>query len=186
MKTTLIGLCGPAGAGKDTVRSILQEEHGFEGLAFADPVRDMARALLAHVYSEHVVHRRDLKESPVPVLNASYRQIAQTLGTEWGRNTIRSTLWIDIAMAKVRLMAARGQQRVVISDVRFPDEMEAVRAAGGSIWAVMRPGVEPVREHVSESLARDAVHFADRVVCNAGSMDDLRAAVAMALGEVVG
>lgn len=179
-RTLIIGLCGPAGAGKDTVRRILEDAHGFWGLAFADPVRDMARALLSHVYAEHAAERRELKETPVPVLGASYRQIAQTLGTEWGRQTIRPTLWIDIAMAKVRLAAAQGRRHIVISDVRFPDEMEAIRSIGGVIWAVTRPGVEPVREHVSEHIAREAVHWADEILCNGGTMDDLRERVGRA------
>lgn len=179
---TLIGLTGRAGAGKDTVRRILEDDHGFWGMAFADPVRDMARALLSHVYAEHAVERRELKEVAVPVLGVSYRQIAQTLGTEWGRQMIRPSLWIDIAMSKARLSASRGHTRIVISDVRFPDEMEAIRGMGGVIWAVTRPGVEPVREHVSEHMARDCALYADAVVCNSGTLEDL----AQRVKELVG
>jgi hypothetical protein len=180
---TLIGLTGPAGAGKDTVRGLLKAHHGFMGLAFADPVRDMAKALLDHVYARGHAMDRSLKEKPAPVIGASYRELAQTLGTEWGRQTIRPSLWIDIAMHKVRLMWARGERRIVISDVRFPDEAEAIRAAGGQIWAITRPGIEPVREHVSERLAREAAHFADRIINNDGTIDDLARAVGAALRE---
>ena len=180
----LIGLSGPAGAGKDAVRMILESEHGFVGLAFADPVRDMVLALLDHVYARGHGTDRRLKEKPAPVIGASYRELAQTLGTEWGRQTIRPSLWIDIAMHKVRLMWARGERRIVISDVRFPDEMEAIRAAGGQIWAITRPGIESVREHVSEHLARDAVHFADQIINNDGTIDDLARAVGAALNSM--
>jgi hypothetical protein len=179
---TLIGLTGQAGAGKDTVRGLLESRHGFLGLAFADPVRDMVLALLDHVYARGHGMDRALKEKPVPVIGASYRELAQTLGTEWGRQTIHPGLWIDIAMHKVRLLWSRGERRIVISDVRFPDEMAALRAAGGEIWAITRPGIEPVREHVSEHLAREAVHFADRIINNDGNLDDLARAVGAALG----
>lgn len=181
----IIGLAGAAGAGKDTVRHMLEEEHGFVGLAFADPVRDMARALLAHVYADHFAQRRELKETAVPVLGVSYREIAQTLGTEWGRNTIRPLLWADIATAKVRLMLARGERRVVISDVRFPDEAEAIRSMGGVVWVVTRQDAAPVREHVSEYMARTAESWADAVIRNDGTLEELRERVAQELGALV-
>ena len=176
----IIGLTGPAGAGKDTVRTVLEEEHGFYGLAFADPVRAMARALLEHVYCEHYASRRDLKETPPPVLGVSYREIAQTLGTEWGRRTIRESLWIDIAMSQARLALARGQRRIVISDVRFENEAKAIRAMGGRIWLVRRDGVQPVRAHVSEEYWMTA--DVDDVVSNDGSIDELRSLVALMVG----
>ena len=36
----IIGLSGYAGSGKDTVASVLIEQHGFTRLAFADPIRE--------------------------------------------------------------------------------------------------------------------------------------------------
>jgi dephospho-CoA kinase len=45
-KPFIIGLTGYAGSGKDTVRNILEAKHGFDGIAFADPIRDMLTALL--------------------------------------------------------------------------------------------------------------------------------------------
>lgn len=180
----LIGLCGRAGAGKDTVRQFLANDHGFTGLAVADPLRDMVMALLDHVYANHYATRRDLKEVDVPVIGASYRKLAQTLGTEWGRQTIRPSLWIDIAMHKVRLMWARGERRIVISDVRFPDEAEAIRSMGGVVWVVTRQDAAPVREHVSEYMARTAESWADAVIRNNGTLEQLRERVANAVGSL--
>ena len=180
----LIGLCGHAGAGKDTVRQFLANDHGFTGLAFADPLRDMVMALLDHVYANHYATRRDLKEVDVPVIGASYRKLAQTLGTEWGRQTIRESLWADIAMAKARLAMARGEH-VVISDVRFPNEVKAIRWHGGVIWTVTRPQLIAVRDHVSEALARsDAAGLADHIICNDGTLGQLRERVANAVGSL--
>lgn len=181
MKSMLIGLMGAAGSGKDTVRSILEREFGFCGLAFADPVRAMACALLESVGALGYAQQRELKELPVPGLGFSYRELAQTLGTEWGRETIRKSLWIDIAMARIdALHKAVPGAHVVVSDVRFEDEVEALRARGAAIWLVRRPSVAQVRSHVSESLA-NATELADVVIDNDGTLQDLQDKVLSAM-----
>jgi hypothetical protein len=180
----IIGLCGPAGSGKDTVRSILERKHGFVGLAFADPIHEMLKALLATIDMRTYGNYRSLKERPVPLIGASYREMAQTLGTEWGRKQIGENFWVAIAMHRVRMMKAYGNRRIVISDVRFPNEMRAIREVGGRIWAITRTGVEPVNDHVSEAMARDAVHFADRIISNDGTIEDLERAVSETLNNI--
>ena len=151
-KPLLIGLTGYAGTGKDTVRSLLEQDHDFDGIAFADPVRDMLRSLLDSMeIPRDWMIERELKEREIPGLGLSYRHMAQTLATEWGRS-LKSGLWLDIAAAKVRMYSQYGNPGVVISDVRFANEAEWIKAQGGLIWRIIRPGVEPVREHVSEDL----------------------------------
>ena len=60
----------------------------------------------------------------------------------------------------------------VISDVRFPNEAEAVLAAGGQLWRVVRPGTAPARGHISDTALSD--YPTDRVLDNSGTIDDLR------------
>jgi predicted ATPase len=91
--TKIIGLTGPAGSGKDAVRDIL-EDLGLIGFAFADPIRNMIRGLLTdNGLSDDWMDDRNLKERIIPALGVSYRQMAQTLGTEWGRG-LRSDFWL--------------------------------------------------------------------------------------------
>ena len=102
-----IGLCGRAGSGKDTVRSILEMHHDFAGLAFAEPIRAMLRELLtSNGCSDDYITRRELKEVPVPGLGVSYRHMAQTLGTEWGRLCMGHTFWQNLADTYLALKAS--------------------------------------------------------------------------------
>lgn len=176
----IIGLMGPAGSGKDTVRDILAK-HGYYGMAFADPIREMLKPLLlACGVDLSWMSARHLKEEPMPVLGISYRQLAQTLGTEWGRAQAPD-FWLKIAAASMMEVSVStfGPPCFVISDVRFPNEAAWIREMGGQVWRIDRPGVAPVREHASEVLV-DAI-APDFTLSNAGSIGDLHSAVAAAL-----
>lgn len=112
----------------------------------------------------------------MPRLGVSYRQLAQTLG-DWGRS-IRPDWWVSIAMHRAAQARSWGDS-VVISDVRYPNEAAAIRAAGGLIVRVRREGLASVREHSSE---RHSAHiYADFELDNTGSRLDL----ADAVGELV-
>lgn len=176
----IIGLTGLAGSGKDSVRAVL-EQHGYTGLAFADPIRAMVRALFesAGISLLHMTARH-LKEEPIPQLGFSYRQLAQTLGTEWGR-ALGQDIWVKLATARMDelLGATFGPVQFVISDVRFPNEAALIRSRGGQIWHVVRPGVERVRAHESEAHALAIP--ADYTILNDSTLDALHGTVQRAL-----
>lgn len=178
-KPLLIGLTGYAGSGKDTVREILEQQHGIDGLAFADPIRDMLSALFDTCgVGDEWMTQRDLKERDIPAIGASYRKMAQLLGTEWGR-AIDPDFWLKIAGAKIAMYQKYDSQGVVISDVRFPNEAAWIKEQGGVIWHILRPGIDPVRAHASEALIKDLPY--DYVIDNRGSIEDLGHSVGMAL-----
>lgn len=60
----------------------------------------------------------------------------------------------------------------VITDCRFENEAAAVKAKGGIVVRVNRPGVQPVNRHQSE-VELDNYHF-DYVINNNGTIDDLK------------
>ena len=175
----IIGLTGHAGTGKDTVRAVL-EESGFTGMAFADPIRGMLRELLTSSgISDCYMDERELKETIIPELDVSYRHMAQTLGTEWGRS-LQSDLWLRLAGSFMDDLAKSEQaSHFVISDVRFQNEADWVREHGGQVWRVTRPAASPVRDHVSEREV-DAI-VADWTLDNSGTLVQLREAIASLL-----
>jgi hypothetical protein len=179
----LIGLTGLAGSGKDTVRDMLQREHGFAGMAFAEPIRSMLRELLTSTGIDPAwMDSRELKEKPITGLEVSYRQMAQTLGTEWGRS-LQPDFWLRIADGFLASVAAQGETHFVISDVRFQNEADWVRERGGVIWRIEREGIEPVRAHASEAEINQLQ--VDAVIPNHGSLEELENAVWQALEAFV-
>ena len=174
MKTPLIiGLTGKAGAGKDTVSEIICSAHQFAAIGFADPIRRMIFELfcIASIPNDHIFDRTK-KEQIIPALGVSYRHMAQDLGTKWGQE-LAPDFWIKIAEKRIlERRKHRNFQRFCISDVRFPREAAWVRSKGGVIWQIDRPGIAPVRAHVSEQLIDQITP--DQTIINDGSVDDLR------------
>lgn len=166
----LIGLTGTAGSGKDTVRRMLEEHHGYTGFAFADPIRNMLGSLLSDAGADFSwMTDRERKESTIQALGTSYRHLAQTLGTEWGRS-IEPEFWLRIASARLDTLQDRGLRHFVISDVRFLNEAAWIKLLGGEVWRVERPSAEPVREHASELISHITP---DRIIDNSGTVEEL-------------
>lgn len=167
----IIALCGLAGSGKNAVASILRRQHSFGVIAFADPIYDAVSAITG-------IHRRELedraiKEQVIPWLGKSPRELLQTLGTEWGRNTVRDDIWIQRAM-----QAARHYSKVAICDCRFANEAQAVLRAGGAVWQVRRQAAG-LAGHAAKHSSEAGIP--DRLVTlridNDGTLGDLEAAV---------
>ena len=152
----LIGLLGRKGSGKDTAALVLLAQ-GYQNVKFAGAMKDMLRCLLAYQGAEPGVIERmvegDLKEVPTSLLGGQEPRFAmQTLGTEWGRDLIASDIWVQTAIRRA------GDQQTVITDVRFPNEMEAIVKAGGVCFGVTADWIEATEgEHQSEALIDDLI-----------------------------
>lgn len=147
--SSLIALTGRKGAGKDTVASVLFER-GYVNVKFAGGLKTMLRSLLEYRgASEDLIERMiegDLKEVPTPYLNGrTPRHAMQTLGNEWGRECIDPELWVDTTMDCAAL-----HPRVAITDMRYPNEADAVKKRGGRRYRVS-PNGEDVSTDAHES-----------------------------------
>jgi hypothetical protein len=114
---------------------------------------------------------RDAKESPIFILPGypSPRKLAQTLGTEWGREQIHRHLWLQIAELRIRKLWEKGLD-VIVSDVRFDNEAQMIRDLGGVVLKVDRD-VNAVNAHPSEEGVSPSL--IDAVIANDGSPADM-------------
>lgn len=149
----LIGLYSPCPqCGKTTLAGLLLKE-GYRLLSFADPLRATLDGLLGWMDGSEI---RDWpKEEPIPVLGASPRRLLQTLGTEWGRKCVKESVWVDLMAHRLEQMKG---QKIVIDDMRFPNELFAIKARGGLLVRIDRPGFERVGNHASDG-ALDSYEF---------------------------
>lgn len=131
----IIGLCGAIGSGKNAAGRHLTERYGAVETSYAAPLYAAVSAITGMSVAE--LQDRDQKERNLSWLPVSPRRLLQTLGTEWGRQTIHPEIWV---LSTFRWIEKSEAPLVVITDVRFPNEAEAVRARGGVVWRVNRPG----------------------------------------------
>lgn len=167
----IIGLCGLAGCGKNAVAEILARRQGAEVIAFAGPIYEAVAAITGLSIAE--LQDRERKEIPLPWLGKSPRELLQTLGTEWGRESVHPEIWVRTAMRR-----ASASRLAVITDCRFTNEAQAIRQAGGRVWQVRRRasglGGQTGR-HASEAGIPD--ELVDLRIDNNGTLADLEAAV---------
>lgn len=171
----LIALTSPAmGSGKSTVARYLVECHGFALLKFAGPLKNMVRSLLRDIGTDRATVERciesDLKEVQVPGLGCTPRWLMQSLGNEWGRQCIREDLWVRLTAIAVLERLGAGVP-VVIDDLRYRNEYDAIRELGGRVVRVVRTGVLRTTSHASEGALDEAA--VDATLHNHGSFADL-------------
>jgi hypothetical protein len=172
---TIIAFTGLAGAGKSTAALHLVERHGFQRIRFAGPLKAMMGAL--GLSADEVDGNR--KELPCELLGGKTpRHAMQTIGTEWGRDLICSDLWIRAFRAALDKVPVGVP--VVIDDCRFPNEAEAVAAAGGILVRIERPGAGTASSHVSEAHSLPA----SRTLHNTLSERNLREQVDALLADI--
>lgn len=146
--TQLIAFTGHKGSGKDTAAAALD---GYENVKMAGGLKAMLAAFLAYqgvgAMSIDRILEGDLKETPCPYLGGrTPRHAMQTLGTEWGRDLISPGLWVEATERRVHLF-----DKVVISDVRFPNEAAMVKRLGGILYRIVRPNGAGLDQHQSET-----------------------------------
>ncbi len=177
----IIGLCGAAGAGKNTVAERLCLEHKFVPMAFADPLYAAVSAITGLTVEQ--LQDRSRKENALGWISCSPRRLLQTLGTDWGRNMIHEEIWV---MATMQRIEASPEFDYCLTDVRFPNEAAAIKARGGVVWRVVRPGFGVLdgetASHESERGIPD--EYIDDEVVNGGGILALQAAVDAAMSRL--
>jgi hypothetical protein len=173
--TRLVGLMGYAGAGKDAVGNILVGRYGWGRVAFADALKEMVYALDPFVevpdgQDKEVTYHCRLTR----VVDAfgwdgakgfdDVRRLLQRMGTEAGRKVLGEDVWVKAAQRKLFTKPSG----TVLTDVRFPNEIDMIKNTGGELWRVDRPGVGPRNDHVSEHAWTG--YGVDVVILNNGSL----------------
>jgi len=174
----LIGLTGLPECGKDSIGDDLVRTHDFAKMSFAGPIKDGLARMLDIPWQSF--EDRAVKEQEIPWIGKSPRQLMQTLGTAWGRDTVREDIWIRHAQRRLDNYR-RISTKVVVTDVRFPNEADWLRANGGELWHVLRKAAPNVVHLHASNIPLAVLPGADSVITNDEGLEQLRHQVARAL-----
>lgn len=144
----VIALCGDAGSGKTTAADYLVEHYGYRRVKFADPLKNMLRAM---GLTERQIEGDQKEIAQDALCGRSPRHLMQTLGTEWGRDCIGKNLWINLWCERVNFLLSDGES-VIVDDMRFSNELMAAYAVDAQVYRLHRPGqANKAGDHASET-----------------------------------
>ena len=159
----LVALAGKAQSGKDTGAKTLVEEFGFKRVAFADAIKRMAQDINPWVESAGTDLCNFLEWWPggwdEAKQNSDVRGFLQHLGV-----AVRNQdpeFWLRAA--------GITEGNIVVTDVRFLNEVDYIDRLGGDVIRVVRPGTA-VGTHVSETDL-DQLHLVE--IHNSGTLEEL-------------
>lgn len=169
----IVGITGKMGSGKSTAIEALKTlgrpvfVHKFAGPLYA--IQDFVYRLIAPVY-------------PKPDGFVKDRVLLQWLGSNWGRDTISNTLWVDLWKARAQELTDKDAELILVSDdTRFDNEAETIKALGGIVIRLERTdsaahaeGGIGIANHVSEAGIR--ADLIDYTITNDGTREEFQEA----------
>ena len=180
---TIIGISGKAGSGKDTIAQYLIDYYGFSRFAFADAVRETALTINP-ITTYDWQNDAERLDSIIGSLGwdrakreiSEVRRLLQVIGTEVGRRLFGENVWVNILSQKIEDSNA---DKIVITDLRFPNEEKYIRSVGGNILVVERPDNPEAIDssHASEQFTPTA----DFTISNDSTLESLYDQVDMAM-----
>jgi len=167
---TLIGICGKAGSGKDTIGDYLVKKYKFKKIALADPIKRLVKDVFA--LDDYTVYDRVAREKPLKQWKGwTVRKLLQYIGTELFRNNIDDSIWVKSLWYKIK----GSKDNYVVTDCRFLNEQQFLKRNAKKNFIcikVTRPnckGQVGLKKHASEAYDLKG----DFCIHNNGSFEDL-------------
>lgn len=143
----IIGICGFIGSGKDTIADFLVSHHGYRRESFASTLKDA----VASVFGWDRIMLEGTTKASRAWREQEDEWWSERLGTKvtprlvlqlWGTDVCRKAYHDDIWIASLENKLRKIEDNIVISDCRFPNEIQAIKNLGGEVIRVIR-GAEP-------------------------------------------
>ena len=158
----IIGICGHKSNGKDTIADYLVKNYCYTKVSFGDTLKKAIQEIFG--FSDQQLWGNE-KETVDKFWKLSPRSALQYIGTDCMRNqfgsafpNIGDNIWVMALRCKIDKLLSSGVSRIVIPDVRFPNEETMIRLFNGIILRVNRNSVVSSDNHISENLI-DKIHI---------------------------
>jgi hypothetical protein len=175
--TDLIGIYSPyPQSGKSTLAdAFLATDPNAVRIKFADAMRSVIVPFAAPFVDGGEDEIRAWLEDErkdtylIPRLGVTLRHMLQMLGTEWGRKLIHPNLWVMIVEQRIKQARVDGK-RIVVDDLRYENEYNALFALDAFLVRVERPQPPLTVHHDSNARLED--YYFDFIVGNLFGLDE--------------
>ena len=175
MNRLIIGIAGKKRSGKDTAAKFLADSYGFTQVSFAKPIKQHLYILNPWVKSNDgfttIRYQAIIDSIGEDRAKEEYREIRrlqQVYGTEVIRDEFGSNAWIDLAFKRIE---EKKLEKVVISDVRFPNEVTAILQKPFSyLIKIKSDRVKSLDKHASEQDLPD--DYFNVLIDNNGTIEE--------------
>ena len=184
---TVIGLAYKKRSGKNAVATMIAgaaiHYDRVVEFALADKLKEVAKVLCD--FTDDQVYTQEGKETVDPYWGVEPRKMLQWVGTDCLRNNLHPDIWVMCLGRSIErfLSACDDSHRVlvIVTDVRFINEVNAIHAWGGQVWHVNRPLINQAQLEAAEAgnpphrseTELDGFDGFDRVIDNSGTLEDL-------------
>lgn len=166
----IIGLTGLKQSGKSTAAKYLESKYGFKRHNFKDALIKELKKNFPDLLGEMVsVHNAESVDKLFEIKPPLIRKLLQNYGTEVRRRE-DSEYWIRDWINN------RPLANMVVDDVRFLNEAEAVRLYGGRIVQIIKQGQESNDQHQSETEMAQIIPDS-KIMANEGKPEDIEKAI---------
>ena len=166
----LIGFAGRKGSGKDTCAAVLVDYSGFERFAFADCMKCICKGLFD--LTDEQLHGHS-KDEPDDRYGHSPRQLLQMFGADFIRDMVSKDFWVE-KFRKFMSERLDDDPPIVVSDVRFQNEVDVIRELGGKVYLINRRAAGAADLHRSEDV--ESLQNIAGSINNSWSLGDLQEA----------
>ena len=177
----IIGISGKAGSGKDTAAKMLEVLYANPDISYEDFVnkryKNFADILIVHFadalketaqvlfrLGEWETNTQEGKKTTINWIGKTVRELLQGIG-QGLRDAIDFDLWVKILFANTK-----GWSNYIIADVRYPNEIKAIKERNGILIRIDRKGAG-AGNHSSETALDDYKEW-DVHIENNGSIED--------------
>lgn len=143
----IIGICGLQSSGKDTIGNYLINNYNFKKLSFAEVLKDIVSILfnwdrnkLEGITFSDRLWREQIDiwwSNELNIQEFTPRYAMQFIGTDLFRKYFKDNIWVTIIKKKI-LQHSQQSKNIIITDCRFPNELNMLRECGGKIIHVYR------------------------------------------------
>lgn len=189
-----IAICGKAKSGKNTVAKMIKkslskhESISCSYIAFADPVKEIARIMFPNIPEKHLTGSSEYRNSVIPgafkdKLPLTIRQLLIDIGTGLGRE-YKSDIWLDVFDNNLLKLESKRHNMIILTDCRFINEHRHVKDKGFFNLKILRDHSSNIN-HVSET-EQDGIPDSefDYIINNNGSLEDLKKEVEVVVNKL--